>query len=106
MKLFNLFRRGEEPSPAPKSLPAVGGIAEAWEDVSPVRDITPIDGLDPIVQRALDAVGDGAPCLVAVTYLDGDCWRHVVCTRDFPRSQHKVAVRKYADQLQDHREAS
>lgn len=78
-------------------------ILEAAEEMPFLEPLQDSAAADPL-QRALQAVRDGAPSIVAVTYLDGDRWRHVVATNDFPHSEHRNSLGEWSDQLQKFRE--
>lgn len=70
--------------------------AAAEPATSPLPDVAP----------ALQAIRDGAAGIVAVTYLDGDRWNHVVCTQDFNHAIAGTALGEWKKQLDRQREAS
>ena len=87
-----------EPAAFPESAPVPGYVA---------GEPLPSGALqDPHMIAALQALRDGAAGVVAITYLDGDHWRHVVSTQDFNQAFAHGVLQEWEAQLARQREAS
>lgn len=84
------------PNPAPAAVP----VNDVIDDSIPMGSVN-----DSRLNAALAALTDGVPCCVAITYLAGDEWRHVVSTREFPHKEHETVIRQVGQQLREQREA-
>lgn len=85
---------------------AAAELAESIEPAAPVEPVETAVDIQDGVGRGICAIRDGAPGVIAVTWLEGATWKHVIRTNDFPHREHGTSLLQWSQMLKAQRDES